>query len=229
MCHPLGHEYPRSYRNLQQLAILLAQAGFDVFRFDYHGTGNSEGSTEQMTAQQCSNDIQVAADYIREQSQCNQLSVIAVRMGAPLCIQAQLENIENFIAWDPVINGSAYIELLKHYHHRAITGINRYRQIRKGVNNNQLFGHAYSENKRRSFEQLSLNSDHPQEIAKVISLISSNDYIDNEKGLKQQIANWNYYPTEDDIHWHHVDYTESAFSSPHAFQVILQILTKEAG
>ena len=38
-----GHEYARSHRNLQQLAILLSQNGFDVLRFDYAGTGDSDG------------------------------------------------------------------------------------------------------------------------------------------------------------------------------------------
>ena len=228
MCHPLGHEYARSYRNLQQLAILLAQAGFDVFRFDYQGTGNSEGSSEHLTAQQCSNNIRAASDYIREQSQCEELSILAIRMGVPLTIQAQLENIENLIAWDPVIHGSTYIKLLEYFHHRAITGARRFRKIRKIVNNNQLFGHAYTEQKRASFEKISLDSDKPKNIARSVNLITSKEYMEKEKGLKQQLSNWQHYPTMDDIHWHHVDYTESAFSSPQAFQVILKILNKEA-
>jgi len=227
MCHPIGHEYARSYRNLQQLAILLAQAGFDVFRFDYHGTGNSEGSTEQMTAEQCSRDIRAASEFIRKQSQCDELSVLAVRLGVPLAIQAQLENIENFIAWDPVVHGNTFIDLLKFFHHRAITGIKRYRKIRKDAKSHQLYGHAYNEQKRVSYEKLLLNPDHQKTTTKSVNLITSKGYTDNEKGLTQQIPDWNYYPTEDDIHWHHIDYSESAFSSPQAFKVIMQILSNE--
>jgi len=228
MCHPIGHEYARSYRNLQQLAILLAQAGFDVFRFDYHGTGNSEGSSEQMTAEQCSKDIRGASEFIRKQSQCDELSVLAVRLGVPLAIQAQLENIENFIAWDPVVHGNTFIDLLKFFHHRAITGIKRYRKIRKDAKSNQLYGHAYNEQKRVSFEKLLLNPDYQKATTKNVNLVTSKDYTDNEKGLIQQISDWNYYPTEDDIHWHHIDYSESAFSSPQVFKVIMQILSNEA-
>ena len=227
MCHPIGHEYARSYRNLQQLAILLAQAGFDVFRFDYHGTGNSEGSSEKMTAEQCSKDIRAASEFIRKQSQCDELSVLAVRLGVPLAIQAQLENIENFIAWDPVVHGNTFIDLLNFFHHRAITGMNRYRKIRKDAKSNQLYGHAYNEQKRLSFEKLLLNPDHQKAITKSLNLVTSKGYADNEKGLTQQISDWSYYPTEDDIHWHHIDYSESAFSSPQAFKVIMQILSNE--
>lgn len=227
MCHPLGHEYARSYKNLQQLAILLAQAGFDVFRFDYHGTGNSEGSTMDMTAEQCSNDIQIASDYIQEQSQCEKLSVLAVRIGVPLAIEARLENIENFIAWDPVVQGNAYIELLKYFHHRAMTGMTRYRIIRKSTNQ-QLYGNAFSEQKIESLKNLKMPTDNIKNIAKNINLITSKDYEMNEKGLKQSKSDWKHYSTEDDIHWHHVHYSESAFSSPNAFQVVLKILSNEA-
>ena len=43
MCRPLGYEALCSYRTYTQLAETLAAAGFDVLRFDYHGTGDSSG------------------------------------------------------------------------------------------------------------------------------------------------------------------------------------------
>jgi len=230
MCHPLGHEYSRSYRNLQQLAILLAQAGFDVFRFDYLGTGNSQGNSEQTTAKQCVEDIQTAANYIQKQSQCEELSIIGIRIGAPLALQAQhkINNIKNLIAWDPVVQGNDYLQLLEKFHHKALTGIRRYRSVRKNVKDNQLFGYAYSKEKYTSLKNVTLDTGYQEDNIKHKHIITSSNYLNKEKNL-QQTSNWKYHSTSDDIYWHNADYTESAFSSPEIFNTILQILKSEAG
>lgn len=230
MCHPLGHEYVRSYRNLQQLAILLAQAGFDVFRFDYLGTGNSEGNSTQTTVQQCTQDIQSASRYIKEQSQCEQLSVIAVRMGAPLALQSKLENISNFIAWDPIAQGSEHLKLLEKLHHKILTGMVRFRSVRKPVGN-QLFGHAYSKEKYESINQLTFNNTGDTKANSIDQkyLITSSGYLEKENGLDQVASDWKRYKTSDEIHWHELDYTESAFSSPQIFKLIIQIFQNNGG
>uniref|UniRef100_UPI0035627EB8 amino acid adenylation domain-containing protein n=1 Tax=Novipirellula sp. TaxID=2795430 RepID=UPI0035627EB8 len=48
ICHSIGHEYARGYRNLQQLAVQLCSVGFDVLRFDYASTGNSDGACAEL-------------------------------------------------------------------------------------------------------------------------------------------------------------------------------------
>lgn len=131
MCHPIGHEYPRSYRNLQQLSIQLAQSGFDIFRFDYAGTGNSSGESAELTLEQCGNDVETAATYIRQQSGCQQLSIIAVRMGAPFVLNANIESVQNLILWDPVVHGANYINMLESFHHHALTSMTEFRKVRK--------------------------------------------------------------------------------------------------
>lgn len=239
ICHPLGHEYSRSYRNLQQFSIQLGRAGFDTFRFDYAGTGNSSGESAELTTEQCIADIKAAAAYIKEKSQCQRLSIIAVRMGAPLALQAVIEDIEdkdnndfdnldNLIIWDPVIHGSNYISLLQTFHHRTLTNLERFRLIRKPSSIKQLYGHAMSTKKAESLIQLNMPISLPSNIGEPTSinktLITSANYLPKEPGCDQLVSSWQHFYTNDSIYWHNHKYTDSAFSSPQAFQVMMAAL-----
>ncbi len=227
MCHPLGHEYPRSYRNLQQLAIQLAQSGFDILRFDYYGTGNSQGDSEHVTAGQCASDIRSAAGYLREQSQCERLSVIGVRLGVPFAVEAKLDDLENLIAWDPVMNGKQYIEMLEKLHSKELTALSSFRQVRQRSDIDQLYGHAYSQEKRHSLNQVRLPLEAPGN-SRNCYLLTSENYLANEPGCEQLATRWQHIATQDQIYWHDQNYTDSAFSSPGIFQHILSILKKAA-
>lgn len=226
ICHPIGHEYPRSYRNLQQFSIQLAQAGFDVFRFDYAGTGNSSGDSANLTAERCSNNIETAAAYIRQQSECQQLSIIAVRMGAPFVLNATIDQLKNLILWDPVAQGKRYINMLEGFHNHALTSMTLFRKIRKKSNIDQLFGHAMSTEKRQSLSNTNLLTSASTTAEKQI-LISSAGYLQNEAGCEQLTANYQHFFTSDDIYWHDTQYTESAFSSPQTFQIMMSLLKDE--
>ena len=221
MCHPLGHEYPRSYRNLQQLAILLAQAGLDVFRFDYYGTGNSEGDSVDVTAAQCASDIQAATSYLLEQSNCDTLSIIATRLGVPFALQADIGNVENLIAWDPVIQGSNFINMLEHFHDKELGALSSFSQIRYRSEVDQLFGHAYNAKKRDSLNSLNMPVTCS---ASNKLLVTSANYFENEPNCEQLLPDWQHMPNNDEIYWHDFEYAFSAFSSPETFKTILQIL-----
>lgn len=229
ICHPIGHEYPRSYRNLQQFSIQLTQAGYDVFRFDYAGTGNSSGDSAKLTAKRCSNNIETAATYIRQQSECQQLSIIAVRMGAPFVLNANIDQLQNLILWDPVVQGKHYINMLEGFHNHALTSMTLFRKVRKKSNINQLFGHAMSTEKRQSLSDINLltTTASTSISAEKQVLISSAGYLQNEVGCEQLTGNYQHFFTSDDIYWHDAQYTESAFSSPQAFQIMMSLLKDE--
>ena len=228
ICHPLGHEYSRSYRNLQQFSLHLAKAGFDTFRFDYEGTGNSSGKPEEADSINYVQNINVAAEYIRRQSHAKTLSIIAIRMGAPLVVKANIDQLENLILWDPVINGSSYIKLMHEFHHAALSKLERFRVKRKPSAQQQLFGLATSKTQEASLNSLimpdfktitptTLNANNK-------ILVTSASYLDNESGVANLIDHCQHYSTKDEIQWHNRLYTESAFSSPEAFKVMMIIL-----
>ncbi len=222
MCHPLGHEYPRSYRNLQQLAIQLSQAGFDVFRFDYFGTGNSEGSSEDITAEQCALDIEAAANYLRQQSGCKTLSLLSVRLGATFALHANVKDIENMIIWDPVMQGADYVEMLETFHDKELKAYNFFSQIRYRSDTDQLFGHAYNLKKRSSLRALAMPV--ALSVAKQHHLISTSNFLESEKSASELGKHWQHLPNNDEVYWHDQAYAFSAFSSPETFKSVLNIL-----
>ncbi len=107
-----GQEYTRSHRNLQQLAILLSQSGFDVLRFDYAGTGNSEGEPERLGFEQWNHDIGTVLQYAAELPSISNVHAIGIRLGASLLcreeLRTQFDAIDHLICWDPVIDGTLY-------------------------------------------------------------------------------------------------------------------------
>ena len=231
ICHPLGHEYSRAYRNLQQFALHLSQAGFDTFRFDYVGTGNSSGNSEEALANDYASDVKAAADYIRQQSQCQKLSVIGLRMGATLAVSAEIPNIENLILWDPVVRGENYIELLQGFHNAALNKFERFRVKRKPSDIPQLYGYAMSQEQRSSlinFKMQALTS--VNEVctnANTQTMITSASYQRNEPGRSDLLDHCQHYATSDEIQWHDRHYANSAFSSPEAFQIMMEVLEGE--
>ena len=223
ICHPLGHEYPRSYRNLQQLAIQLGRAGYDTLRFDYASTGNSQGDSVDLTMEQCSFDIITAADYLRKQSGCEYLSIIAVRMGAPLAIKADVGNIENMILWDPVIEGKTFLNLLERLHKQLLIPMSRFTRFRRASKIDQLYGHKMSKTKRASITALNVPFN-AQTSAQKQYVISSTNYLQDEDVNKEDFSSYQHLITKDDIYWHDADYTESAFASPDFYTQVHKLL-----
>jgi alpha-beta hydrolase superfamily lysophospholipase len=232
ICQPLGHEYSRSHRNLQQFSVQLAQQGFDVFRFDYSGTGNSSGVSESAVTADYIADIQAAASQLRAQSQCKELSIISLRMGAPLALSAAIDGVSHHILWDPVIKGSHYIQMLEKFHDAALTKLERFRLKRQSTNSNQLYGYAMSQAQRDSLLGLSMSMDNGASESKAHTtkpvLITSSGYEQDEPNCSALLEHYKHLPTHDDIRWHDRLFAESAFSSPEAYQVMLKVLKEDS-
>lgn len=231
ICPPLGHEYSRSHRNLQQFALQLGECGFETFRFDYIGTGNSSGSTGEAIQSDYIDNIKTAADYIRNNSQCQKLSIIALRMGSPLAVSADIKDLENLILWDPIVKGSNYINLLEGFHNAALSKVERFRVRRKPSALPQLYGYAMSLKQRESLNNVAMPFIKPAEQTgqspKTQVMITSANYQRNEPGRPDLLDNCRLFNTSDEIQWHDRLYADSAFSSPEAFKVMMNVLTGE--
>jgi len=225
LCHAYGHEYARSFRNLQQLAVQLAQHGFDVLRFDYASTGNSTGDCSRAIPQRWEHDISAAANHLLVQSQAKQFSAIGVRLGATALANTKLANLDHLILWDPVIDGSQFIAELERFHDYALRSLTRFNRKRDRGPIDQLFGHRMEAAKRQSFCQANL-TDVVGISAKQCLVVTSHGYLSTQPGGSQIAADWNCRETADEIRWHDAAYTESAFSSPEIFRVVLETLSR---
>jgi alpha-beta hydrolase superfamily lysophospholipase len=115
LCPPLGHEQIHAHRSLRHLADEAAQAGFAVLRLDYHGSGDSAGTEEEPDrhATWLAN-LRDAQAWMREQLGCRRLTLVGLRLGAALAVQAAAaESVDGLLLWAPVVKGRAYARKLK--------------------------------------------------------------------------------------------------------------------
>lgn len=111
LCYPIGSEYVSSHRTFRQLANRLSRSGFPVLRFDYFGTGDSEGDGERVSLAQCVEDAAEAAGELRARSS-GRIGVIGLGLGASIGLLAAATDrtIAASVLWDPVVDGEAYVK-----------------------------------------------------------------------------------------------------------------------
>jgi len=107
----MGTELLRSYRAFRQLAGMLSKVGYDVLRFDYHGTGDSSGECLECSLEQWEQDIGTAMEELQDMSGANRVSLVGLRLGATLAARvAQQQKVARLILWEPVVDGKAYLQ-----------------------------------------------------------------------------------------------------------------------
>jgi pimeloyl-ACP methyl ester carboxylesterase len=112
LCPPFGQEYLRSHRAFRQLALLLAREGFHVMRFDYYGTGDSDGDLESANIDRWIDDISAASNELINISGCEQQSLIGLRFGSTLAFlhaQQSTAQLQSLTLWEPVLSGVRYL------------------------------------------------------------------------------------------------------------------------
>jgi len=106
---PLFEELPRTRKLLVNAARKFAAAGFNVVRFDYYGTGLSEGRCEDFSPAQAMQDLEAVVTFCRERA-ARQVSLLGLRYGAYLAAQAAVRSqYRQVILWEPVIDPAAYV------------------------------------------------------------------------------------------------------------------------
>jgi exosortase A-associated hydrolase 2 len=124
LCNPMGQEYIRSHRSLLQLARLLSSAGFHVLRFDYYGCGDSDGDCNQGSIKQWIDDILTAVNELNGGCNLEKVCLTGLRLGAALAMIAGTKraDIDSIVLWDPVVDGTTYLEQLTHLHNGWLQG-----------------------------------------------------------------------------------------------------------
>lgn len=110
LCPPLGQNMIRSHRVYRQLADALAQQGIAALRFDYFGTGDSAGASEETDWTRCVADAVTAAAELRARSGCSRLIGFGARLGGAIALEAaSVARLSELLLWDPVLDGHAYV------------------------------------------------------------------------------------------------------------------------
>ncbi len=112
LCYPFGQEYMRSHRAFRQLALLLSKRGFHVFRFDYFGTGDSAGRSDEGDVRQWLEDISTVIEELKDTAAIESVSLVGLRLGATLAGYATAErtDIDQLVLWDPLVSGESYVQ-----------------------------------------------------------------------------------------------------------------------
>lgn len=113
LCPPIGQEGLVSHRSLRILAEKLADAGLDVLRFDYYGTGDSAGDNHAGSVSRWLEDVRLAVDTLRELSGVRRVALVGLRLGGLLAACAEARSISELILWDPVTRGADYLQELE--------------------------------------------------------------------------------------------------------------------
>jgi pimeloyl-ACP methyl ester carboxylesterase len=123
LCNPFGQEAIRIHRSFRVLAERLSRAGVDVLRFDPYGTGDSAGADEEGDFDGWCRDVQVAHDELVRRSGATRVTWLGARLGAAVAHRAASNkpaNLRGLVLWDPVLDGSTYLELLRVKHVEAL-------------------------------------------------------------------------------------------------------------
>ena len=138
--------------------MLLSRLGFPVLRFDYYGTGDSAGATDEADLAQWKDDLLTAVDELKEVGAVRQISLVGLRLGATLAAMAaqDLRGVRKVVLWDPVVRGKPYVEEVTDDHRERVRFLDRDTAI-DGVDPSEV---PITEAMRAGLEEVDLTAIH---------------------------------------------------------------------
>src|SRR5919201_1417748 len=82
LCYPGPQEYNVAHLAFRKLAGLLARRGWHVLRFDYRGTGDSAGASDEGDPTLWIQDLRAAVAELKDIAGISAVSVVGLRLGA---------------------------------------------------------------------------------------------------------------------------------------------------
>lgn len=114
LCPPIGAEYFRAHRSLRILAERFAAAGCDAMRFDYYGTGDSDGHAADLTLSGAVADVRSAVDELSARGGIRNITLVGLRLGGTVALRAaaDLRQADRLVLWDPIADGRSHLREL---------------------------------------------------------------------------------------------------------------------
>lgn len=111
-CAPFAEEKKCSYRTFTRAAQAFAAAGVACLRFDYFGTGDSDGRFTDFSPSRAVDDIVAAAGELRSRSGVSDIVLLGLRLGGTLALaSAARAGAASVILWQPVVSGRSFFDL----------------------------------------------------------------------------------------------------------------------
>ena len=122
LCNPFGQEAVRSHRIYRVLAERLARGGIALLRFDSHATGDSRGADADGDVAGWVLDTRTALRELAGRRGARRVICVGGRLGAVRAARAAsgLAELRRLVLWDPIVDGPAYLELLRRKHVEAL-------------------------------------------------------------------------------------------------------------
>ena len=116
LCPSIFGEFVGAYRVWRTLAGQLADSGFDVFRFDYEGTGDSAGGLrEPERVHAWLKNIERVVKEARDMTGAREVALVGLRIGGTMALHAAaaIGGVERLVLWSPFRSGRAYVRELR--------------------------------------------------------------------------------------------------------------------
>jgi len=156
LCSSVYLESFNAHRAFKQLSTLLSEAGYHVLRFDYFGTGDSLGYDNDANVDRWLNDIQCAAQELIKCSGHQEISLLGFRFGAILAAMSNIKPIDKLLLWEPVFDGSKYVEQLLIKYRATLKDLNYIRKHPTIEQENEIIGFEFSKTVRESLSSYKL-------------------------------------------------------------------------
>ena len=115
LCQPFGREAMWVHKGWRVFAEALADSGAPTLRFDYAGTGDSAGESEDgEQIERWLRSIRSAIAYLKESTGVTQVVLCGLRLGATLAaLVAAEEEVDQLVLLAPVLSGRQYLRELR--------------------------------------------------------------------------------------------------------------------
>ncbi len=122
VCMPFGQEAIRTHRFFRVLSDRLARAGHVVLRFDFFGSGDSGGADADGELDGWTRDVGLAHEELRRHAGDRRITWVGARLGGTVAAKADASHprAARLLLWDPVLEGSRYLESLRTAHVTAM-------------------------------------------------------------------------------------------------------------
>ena len=163
LCNPFGQEAVRTHRMYRVLAERLSRDGMAVMRFDYFGTGDSQGDDDEGDLDVWRDDLLLAHRELQRRAPGVPVTWVGVRLGATLCCLAAGTDLtpppDRLVLWEPLTDGPDYLaELAKDHRSAVATSYSMVPDTYREPVSHEALGFAMGEGLKSQLDRLAVDT-----------------------------------------------------------------------